>query len=123
MQGQQLHQQLGQQPRLQPVETFTIIGAQVELPKGIAVIYGSLLVMVPGELNPISVGARQNHFSHVGDLDSVCNLETEHCLIEMNGLFEICHIDAVLVDTRLHIAVPLAFFSAHLIACRPLTFP
>ena len=84
------------------IEALAIVGAQVELPEGVPVIDWALVIVVPGELDPIAVVSGKHHLGHVRDLDSMGDLEPEHFLVEVHGLFEIDDVDAVLVDARFH---------------------
>ena len=63
------------------IEALAIVGAQIELPQGAAMLDGPLVIVVPGQLDPVAAFTRQNHPGQIGDLNSMGDLETEQCLV------------------------------------------
>ena len=84
------------------VEALAVVGAEVELPEGVAVIDGALMIVMPGQLDSVPVLTRQHDLADIGDLHAMGDLEPEYGFVEVNGFFQITDVDAVLIDAGLH---------------------
>ena len=58
--------------------------------------------MMMGQLDSVSVSSGQHHFRRIGNLDAMGDIKPQHFFIEVDGLFKIRDIDAVLIDTGFH---------------------